>query len=229
MRLEHVESFFVGLDLGQAGDFSAMAVIGRRVEGAVPGVLDPETWYPMYYAVEVKQFELGTEYHQVEEEVARVWRLPELAVTSNWCVVDKTGVGAPVVESIRRRMGIPVQGVIITGGENVSNSSPNEYTVPKSHIVTALMDLAQRRRFKVSQGVANEKEFFDQMDQFGYKLNRNTGNMSYEALEERVHDDLVIAAGLAVWFAERVHPWRPAWRDDGEVVNDYNPLTGRGG
>jgi hypothetical protein len=229
MNLPHVESFFLGLDVGQAADYSALVVLGRRVEGASPGNMDPQTWYPVYYAVMVKRFPLGTPYYEVEEEVGRVWGLPELVATSNWCVVDKTGVGAPIVENIRMRQHIPVQGVIITGGENVSQPAPNEYTVPKSHLVTALMDLVQRKRFKVSKGVANEKEFFEQADLFGYRLNRTTGNMTYEALQERVHDDLVLAASLAVWYAERVHPWRPAWRDDGDVVNDYNPLTGKGG
>jgi hypothetical protein len=161
----------------------------------------------------------------LEEEVDRIWRLPELRASSNWIIVDKTGVGAPVVENIRRNKGLPVQGVTITGGEVVNQPATNEFNVPKSHLVTALMDIVQRKRFKVVHGVDNEKEFFEQVDNFGYKINRETANMSYEALQEKVHDDLVISAALAIWFAERVVPYV---RNDVRVVEEkeYDPLKG---
>jgi hypothetical protein len=211
------------MDIGRAVDYSAIAVLARRIEGE-SGNIDGQ-FLTKYYAVMVKRLPLGTPYYMLEEEVDRIWKLPELRASNNWIIVDKTGVGAPVVENIRRNRGLPVQGVTITGGEVVNQSTPNEFNVPKSHLVTALMDIVQRKRFKVMRGVDNEKEFFEQVDNFGYKINRETANMSYEAMQDRVHDDLVIAAALGVWFAERVVPWREVKIHVREGP-EYNPLEG---
>jgi hypothetical protein len=223
--LEHVESFFLGLDIGRSVDYSALSVIARKVEYSREELKDAKELLTKYYAVYVHRFPLGTPYYLLEEEVDRIWKLPELRASNNWIIVDKTGVGAPVVENIRRNKGLPVQGVTITGGEVVNQPSPNEFNVPKSHLVTALMDIVQRKRFKVMKGVDNEKEFFEQVDNFGYKINRETANMSYEALQDRVHDDLVISAALAIWFAERVVPYANATVKVQEE-REYNPLEG---
>ena len=223
--LSNVESFYLGLDIGRAVDHSALSVIARKVEYNREELKGDAALLTKYYAVFVKRFPLGTPYYMLEEEVDRIWRLPELRSSTNWIIVDKTGVGAPVVENIRRNKGLPVQGVTITGGEVVNQPASNEFNVPKAHLVTALMDIVQRKRFKVVKGVENEKEFFEQVDNFGYKINRETANMSYEALQDRVHDDLVISAALGIWFAERVVPYV---RADVKVVEEreYNPLEG---
>lgn len=223
--LEHVESFFLGLDIGRSVDYSALTVLARKVEYNREELKGDGELLTKYYAVLVKRFPLNTPYFMLEEEVDRIWRLPELRGSNNWLIVDKTGVGAPVVENIRRNKGLPVQGVTITGGEVVNQPATNEFNVPKAHLVTALMDIVQRKRFKVVKGVDNEKEFFEQVDNFGYKINRETANMSYEALQTRVHDDLVISAALGIWFAERVVPYV---RNDVRAVEEkeYNPIEG---
>ena len=205
--IEHVQAYFIGCDIGRAQDNSALAVLARRIEMVDPRVFDPSSALPMYYCTYLRRYDLQTPYFMVQEDAARIWALPDLRATSNYMIWDATGVGMPLVEAMRRQHRIPVKGVTITGGDNSSNPKPNDYNVAKSHLVTSLMDLVQRKRLKVLQGVMHGEEFLRQLDVFGYKVNKDTGNMSYEATIEKVHDDLVIAMALAVWFAERVTPF----------------------
>lgn len=207
MGLTNTECHLVGLDLGRQQDHSALVVVARRPEHPQPGTGEP-TIISMYYVIYMKRFELGTPFYLIEEELARIWALPELTPTRNYCICDATGLGAPVVESIRRNRHIRVQAVIITGGETLSKPKAEEYHVAKEHLVSTLVNLVQRRKFRVLEGVAHEDEFFEELSVFGYRVNKRTGNTAYEALKEAVHDDLTIAASLAVWYGETQVPSR---------------------
>jgi len=221
--MEHVEAHFIGLDVGRAVDHSALCVLARRLETTQPGSMDPAHLFHRYYVTYLRRFSLGTEYELIENEVVRLWKLPELIPTRNYCFVDQTGVGAPIVESLRRKK-VPVNGIIITSGNTVNNPQPNEWHVPKSELVSALAKVVQIGRLKIVQGVENWKELKDELQTFGYKVNRETGNLSYEALEERVHDDLVISLALGIWYAEKNVP--SAWpRKRSYVAKSYNPLA----
>jgi len=59
---------------------------------------------------------------------------------------------------------------------------------------------------------------------FGYKINRETSNAVYESLQDKVHDDLVIAVALPLFIAERT-PAVPFNRwPESDVDTSYNPL-----
>lgn len=222
--MQGVEAHFVGLDIGRATDHSALCVVARRIEKTDPSTIDFKDIFQRYYVVYLRRFPLDTEYEIVENETERVWKLPELVPTHNWCVVDQTGVGAPIVEALRKRH-IPVNGIVITAGNTVSNPAPNEWHVPKPALVTNLAKLVQGGRLKVLEGVENWQELKEELGTFGYKVNRETANVTYESLVERVHDDLVIAVALSVWFAERNIP-SPTWpRRRAHIAEKYNPLA----
>jgi len=224
--MKGVESHFIGLDIGRATDHSALAVVARRLETADEAAVDFKHLLQKYYVVYLRRFPLSTEYEIVENECERVWKLPELVPTSNFFMVDMTGVGAPIVESLRRRR-VPVNGIVITGGQTVNNPQLNEWHVPKPALVTSLAKVVQTGRLKVLDGVENWQELKDELGSFGYKVNRDTGNVLYEAMEDRVHDDLVIAVALCIWYAEKNVP-SPSWpRRKAHVAEHYNPLARR--
>src|SRR4051812_33604433 len=110
--------FFVGLDLGQSQDYTAIAVV-ERAEWA--GDFDPvvfadkkEVRLRLRYLEGVP---LGTPYPEVGERVGRVVRGPELAGQCH-LVVDATGVGRPVVDLLRRaRFNCNLMPALITGGD----------------------------------------------------------------------------------------------------------------
>ena len=88
--------FYVGLDLGQRQDHSAVAVVEKRVPRLA--FLPPEGRELLVRKVE--RLPLGTPYPGV---VARVRELLCGEALAGQCalVVDATGVGAPVVEMLR--------------------------------------------------------------------------------------------------------------------------------
>ncbi len=104
--------FFVGLDLGQKQDFSAVAVVERAER--------TRAWLsPEFGCMQVRYLErmpLGTAYAHVVNRVSEIMRHPALA-QQNRLVVDATGVGAPVVEMLRAgKAAFPVTAVTITSG-----------------------------------------------------------------------------------------------------------------
>ena len=103
---------YVGLDLGQRQDFSALAVVERE---------DLKfAWMPAPRELSVRhleRMELGTPYPKVVERVCEVMRHPNVVHQSR-LVVDATGVGAPVVDLLRSAgLGVRLTTVTITGGE----------------------------------------------------------------------------------------------------------------
>ena len=67
---------------------------------------------------------------------------------------------------------------------------------------------------------------------FKIKVNIATGNDSYEAWRENIHDDLVLCVALACWFGEQYPPVLPVaprentrpspWRGMGSGEHDWH-------
>jgi hypothetical protein len=224
--MKGIEAIFMGLDIGRAQDYSALSIIARKWFN--PDVdLDPKAMISRYFIMYMRRFALNTPYEFVENEVARLWKTPELMGTRNWALGDMTGVGAPVMQSIRKK-GVPMIGIVITGGETISQPEPNEYHVPKEALVTQLVKLAQMGRLKVMKDVNYQAEFREELGAFGYKINKASSTVSYESIENAVHDDLVISVSLATWYAETYAPaaWRGAQKSyRSEDYGSYDPYA----
>src|SRR5437868_4626163 len=85
--------YFLGCDLGQSQDFTALAALERtQAEGTRPG-----TW--TYTVRGLKRFELGSRYPSIVRDVVELVSTKPLA----GCVlgIDQTGVGAAVVDMFR--------------------------------------------------------------------------------------------------------------------------------
>src|SRR5437899_56723 len=115
-------NYYVGLDLGQKGDHTAIAVV-EDWEQEVGGVDRVTYEVKKRRRLDVRHLErvpLGTPYPDIVERVCELVRVPEL---KGRCVVvvDSTGVGAPVVDLLRRA---PLEAwlvaVTITGGDHQS-------------------------------------------------------------------------------------------------------------
>jgi hypothetical protein len=195
------------VDIGRAQDHSAITVLARRIEAVEPLAPEPNTTMAMYYAVVMYQYPLQTPYFTIEQEIDNLWHLPEMLTNEKYLIVDATGVGDPIVENLAVLRNLPVQSVLITSGDVARVMGDGQYHVSKSNLVTALIDIVQRKRLKILEGTKDMDAFFNQLDVFGYKINSDTGTLSYEAMQAKIHDDLVISTALAVWYAERVRPW----------------------
>jgi hypothetical protein len=87
--------------------------------------------------------------------------------------------------------------VTLTGG-STPHATPAGLSVPKKELVGVL----QNQRLKVSEARESE-QLLKELRTFRVKLKPVTGNESFEAWRESDHDDLVSAAGLPCWYAEK--------------------------
>ena len=214
--------FDIGLDLGQASDYTALAIV-ETVRIAV-GEPRTELHTNGYGGVEERQFQetrieyhlrhlerpdLNTPYPAIVKHVSDVVEGPPLG--GNGClVIDRTGVGRPVVDLFRDAdLRTKIVPVTITAGESVAWEHGG-YRVPKRDLVTALQVLFQQQHFKIANGLPHAETLIAEILNFKAKISLS-GHDSYEAggsgpageWREGAHDDLVLAVALACWHAVR--------------------------
>jgi hypothetical protein len=116
--------------------------------------------------------------------------------------VDQTGVGAAVVEMVRRA-GVPARlyPLCITSGGAVTPAEDSSLHVPKRELVGVLQLLLQSRRLVFSP-VPQRDLLVRELENFKDK-NPPASGESVESWREREHDDLVLAVALACWLGER--------------------------
>jgi hypothetical protein len=208
--------FYMGLDLGQSADYTALAVIEAE---------DPTQELRLRH---LERYPLRTPYPEIADKVARLVRNPALTVTTERhlgqdvaalsevrtevrrrrpeLVVDNTGVGAAVTDLLRER-GLTFRPVTITGGDAVRASETQEkgrhYRVPKRDLVAALEVPFHNGTLKVAEGLKLWPTLREELLNFKRKIDLRTAHDSYEHWRESDHDDLVLACALACWWARR--------------------------
>lgn len=188
-ELWEFERFYLGLDLGQAQDYTALAVLEKQGEE--------------YHVRHLERPRLGTPYPAIVERVRSLLSSGPLKGNTA-LVVDKTGVGAPVVDMFRKA-GLRPVAVTITGG-NVVTKEEDGYHVPKRDLVSTLQVLFQAGRLKVAAKLPQARLFVEELLNFQVKIDLRTAHDSYGAWREGTHDDLVLAVALACWYAEHPRP-----------------------
>jgi hypothetical protein len=225
--------YFVGLDLGQANDYTAIAALHRA---ELTGAWDPVQFaYRKWVALRLRHLEripLGMPYPEIVERVCTVMGSPELAGRSS-LVVDATGVGRPVVDLLRRaRLRCTMMPVLITGGER-QRTEGGYYRVPKRDLITGLQVLLQSGGLQIAAGLREGAMLATEMAEMRVRVT-GAGNTQYGVWREGVHDDLVLAVGLGCWGARKIYPngpygeegyWRRNDQDKGNRLLRRNPGT----
>jgi len=189
---------YLGVDLGQKQDPTALALV-RRIEYRDP-YGGPR--FDGLGVVGLERVPLGTPYPVVVERLRRLTHRLDL-IGRVKVVVDATGVGSPVVESMRQvGLGAEVTSVTITGGASETHKGL-DYHVPKQDLMMGLQLLLEKGELRISRRVqeagALVKELVNMRQQTGVRGRIRVGA---EAFGE--HDDLVMALALAVWKAKRI-------------------------
>ncbi len=186
--------YFSGLDLGQAQDYSALAVLERA-----PG----ESGQAHYALRHLQRWPLGTSYTSICDQLARLFDEPPLLRST--LAVDQTGVGAAVVEMLRRStIRAVLRPVLITAGHTTTVEGGIRH-VPKKELVSVLQVLLQQRRLQVARSLPEAATLVKELETFKVKIT-TAGNETFEAWRERDHDDLVLAVAIAAFEAERFAP-----------------------
>jgi hypothetical protein len=191
--------YFSGLDLGQAQDFTALAVLEqtRRPDPEKPGEL------VKHYAVRhLERFPLGTSYTAVCARLVTLYAAAPLAKTT--LAVDQTGVGRPVIDMLSNStIDASIRPITITGGHKATPDERGGYLVPKKELVSVLQVMLQARRIKVAPTLPEAATLVRELTTFQVKITP-AANEVFGAWREGQHnDDLVLAVAIAVWQAER--------------------------
>jgi len=194
--------FLVGLDLGQAQDYTAIMIAERlnMPTGEVSKYDGSDRTVAHYHVRHLERFRLGTPYPAIVERVG--WTLEQEPLKrDSTLVVDGTGVGKAVVDMLMERRLAP-QSITITGGDSVTHEG-NGYRVPKRDLVATMQVLLQTERIKVAEELPEASLLVQELLSFQVKIT-TAGNDTYGVWREGQHDDLVLAIAVALWFGELV-------------------------
>jgi hypothetical protein len=199
--------YFIGLDLGQAQDFTAVAVLTRpRLHGNERGA--DKT--PPYDVPHLHRFPLGTPYPAIVASMIELLSAPPLR--GCMFVVDQTGVGRAVVdmltEAMKGKVNCSFCPITITGGQEVTRSETKQLRVPKKELVGCLQVLLQTRRLRVAKALPDAAVLVRELETFRVKIT-DAANETFGAWREGQHDDLLLAVALAAWMGEETLPEGP--------------------
>ena len=144
---------------------------------------------------------IKTTYPEIIERTKQILNNPQLAGDC-FLVVDATGVGLPVLQMMREQGLAPI-GIVITGGNNVSSTS-NGFNVPKRDIVISLQTALQSGRLKIAKDIPLAKELINEAKNFKVKITKS-GNDTYEAWRESIHDDIIMSVAQGVWYFNKIY------------------------
>ncbi len=200
--------FYVGLDLGQSADYTALSVVQSGKERSAEGEIGK-----YLHLRHLERYPLRTPYPDIVEKVAAVVRAPELSPeeldparrrysrTPPELVVDNTGVRVAVTDLLRK-LGLKFVSVTITGGDKASGTG-RVMRVPKRDLVAALEVPFHTGALKVAEGLELWPVLKGELLTFRRKINLATAHDSYEHWRESDKDDVVLATALACWQATR--------------------------
>jgi hypothetical protein len=202
--------FYVGLDLGQAADYTALAVVQSVKEQ------NPETRriHKNLHLRHLERYELGTSYLEIADKVVALMRDERLSPneydpsrlrvfrSTPQLIVDDTGVGRAVADLLKSK-GLKFTAVTITGGDEVHVVGGGRYRVPKRDLVGALEVPFHTDKLKIAEGMELWPTLKKELLNFRRKINLKTAHDSFEHWREGDHDDLVLAAALACWWITR--------------------------
>ncbi len=218
--------YIVSVDLGKEQDYTAITVSEViTLDKFVRNMADLHFGTPGRHQFDsvlrcsyMERPVLGTPYADVIGRVKAVCnRIP--VKDDHVLLVDKTGVGNPVVEWLERE-GLKPLPITITGGNTMTAHDTGGFGVPKVDIAMAMRVATNEGRFKVVKGLGMRKgrngemegedlsaAYVKEASAFVEKITKS-GNASYEAWRERDHDDIIMSLGMAVWWFLRESPFR---------------------
>jgi hypothetical protein len=186
--------YFVGLELGQTEDFTALCVDEVIVHGGTP-----------HHSIRhLERFKLGTLYPAIVRRVAELFTRE--ALKGGFLIVDGTGVGRAVVDLLR---GAPIDCKLfpctITAGQGESVDEQGYIHIAKKELVGTAQMLLQTGRLAWSAKMPLADVLAKELSTFRVKITA-AANETFEAWREHDHDDLVLAILLAAWVAEQFVP-----------------------
>ena len=194
--------FYLGIDLGQQHDHTAIAIIQRTLTNT--GRRNHYDYQPIFETqfslAHIEQFPTGTPYTEIVEFLRKLMQREPLIHRTD-LIVDASGVGRPIYEQIAARVKYVHRkfDITITGGPNANNNN-----IPKRDLIATLQLAMETGQLLIPATLPNRTAFTEELANFKSRI-RQSGHTQFEA-PAREHDDMVIAVSLAAWRAFRPRP-----------------------
>ena len=196
---ESTPAIILAADLGARNDYTALVAVRQSPQPMARFPGDREVL--QYFDVVFMDRFRGVPYPEVAERILSLMIRPELKGITT-LVVDATGVGLPVVQTLSE-LGLSPIALTITGGTKASSDSflGNGYLVPKRDLYMAATVVLQSGRLRIISHPLK-----DQLDKelkgFSYKLTK-TGKETASNETDELHDDLAMALCMALWYGNK--------------------------
>jgi hypothetical protein len=184
------DGFFVGVAIGQASEFTAIAVAERTVP-----IIEDSEQQSVYEIGHLQRFTAATPYPEQVATIANIINALRARRYAPVLICDATGVGRPVVDLLRKAALRP-KAVAITGGVSEGATGDMAYSIPKQNLVSMLDVILQAGRLKIAKELTEAEALL--ADLVSFKVSTVSDDI-YEAARE----DLALSASLAIWWAER--------------------------
>ncbi len=223
--------YFVGVDLGQVNDYTAICVVERipkeiGPDGRPAGLPEQGQHYGRRTKVDsqlhvrhLERLPLGMSYVAQAEHIRNLVHAPELQSYKNtvqlWgdfrvvdergvppgLAIDATGAGRPLT-NLLTSYGLKLDPVTLHGGEAVTYAD-GFWRIPKRDLVSVLPVALQSGWLKIAQELELAETLRQELLNFKIKIDPKTAHDSYSHWRENEHDDLVLATGMAAWAATK--------------------------
>ena len=190
--------YFLGLDLGQATEFSALAVL--EMQGTDARAAE-------FHCRHLQRWQLRTPYSEIAAETVKIVHDLD-AEAAPVLAVDQSGTGPPVLKLIREAFdpaGAPrvdIEAIQLTAGDE----PVRDYQltrVPKRDLVSTAQLALQAGRLKIARGLRHAPTLERELMNFKATITLGGGDADAQApWREGAHDDLVFAVCLALWTAQ---------------------------
>ncbi len=179
-----MKRFFLGLDLGQVHDPSAVAILEADRTLCIR---------------HLERMPLGLPYADVVKRVRSMTRSRELKGKCT-VIADATGVGRPVIELLRSaRLEAPVLPVLATAGDGESLDG-GYFRVPKRDLIMGLQGRLALGELQIAGKLIERQTLQREMLQMRMRMGA-ARRERFAAWSSNQHDDLVFAVALACWGA----------------------------
>lgn len=187
---EENKKYFIGLGLGLALDYSALAIIEKQES--------------RFECRHLKRWQLRTSYPQIVldvESLVRKLNALQPGGEKPVLVIDSTGVGSPVVELFKPISAV-IKAIQIVAGANPSTE--DEITkVPKRDLVSTVQVCLQNRTLKIAENLRETAMLRQELENFTTKITTDPAADAYTAWREGQNDDLVLTIACALWQANQ--------------------------
>jgi hypothetical protein len=214
--LTRKRGFIVGVDLGMQNDPTAIAIIEH-----IDGVLDwnseidrhtgcgtiPQKATRRFDCRYLARLPLKLPYPEQVHRVKALMARPPLCgvdgIRPAELLVDATGVGLPVAQEFERA-GLKPLKVLITSSEDRATYKNNAWHVSKALLVSNIDALLNNGELRFAKALSEAQQMETELKDFRRYVSA-AGRSSWEARSGQ-HDDLVLAVGIAAWWASRPPP-----------------------